>query len=209
MNNRQYNVSSLDSIVRYNTRTVNHKESVAAHSWYVSYYILRLLDELNFTYCDDADFKNSILKFGIIHDMAEIFTGDVSHAVKSYNKDIRNVLNTLENTFYKKSDLDEIIQEFETRGTQVECELRYKIFKIADLLSVLSYVENEQKLGNSTLTDIYDQTVMDLETLLNDCSEYHLFKNLNTSSDLKTFFNKINTIVITHDYDSYNDNGGN
>src|SRR5690348_11306064 len=79
-------VSSMDNIVRFGMERVIKSENLSGHSWWVTLFSYLITEK----FCQaDTNRKNAILLKVLIkaltHDMDEMFTDDISHAVK-YNK---------------------------------------------------------------------------------------------------------------------------
>lgn len=64
----KYSIRRLDNIIRYNNRLKNHNQTVASHSYYVSYTMMRLLEYIDLP----IEIKYKLISYCLIHDIAEI-----------------------------------------------------------------------------------------------------------------------------------------
>ena len=128
----------LSKIIRYNHRNKLQDESVAAHSFYVSLFCLKIMSKLNL----DKEIERQVLILAALHDTAESKTSDIPHDVKANYPEMQKILNKIEKDYYSEvwpvyfDDIynsDEIVQ---------------LIVKLADAYSVYQYCINENTLGN-------------------------------------------------------------
>lgn len=138
----------LETIKRFSAIAVHKPESVASHSFFVALGV-RLLHSV---YKFDLE---RALCMALVHDLPEVFTHDVGHAVK------RN--------FPK---LAAAVKEAETEASKQfpECvqydlvEYNYDsiarlIVHLADVMEVLHYTKSEIDLGNTALQPIFEYTL--------------------------------------------------
>ena len=130
----------LNQLIRYNTRTRITNESVAAHTFFVSLFCLKLFEELNIS----IEKRYEILVKALLHDIGEVFTSDIPHTIKADNHVLREIFNDLE-----KKYLEENWSSYITILESTD-QLSYEILKLADIYSILQYTMTECHLGNST-----------------------------------------------------------
>jgi 5'-deoxynucleotidase YfbR-like HD superfamily hydrolase len=141
---------NLENIKRYNSLDVVHEESVAEHTYMVSIISRYLCDIFGIR---DRSKILRILEMSLIHDVGEIYVGDVLHSVKRMFPDIKKAykfaeLKSLELTFSKSSDdmkdyYKNLLIEFEESKT-----LESLVVRLADLISVYVYAMREEYIGN-------------------------------------------------------------
>ena len=144
-------IDALNNIERWSQKAMIKKESVAQHSYWVSFYALQFGEYL----IHDDKVKHLVLKAAVMHDFDEIFTGDISHEVKNdsnVGKRMKSLLNELidkqwsiqmpkilYNSLLKLNDLKLI-------------EFIEKFVKLCDWYSFKHFLTIESRLGN-TLND--------------------------------------------------------
>ena len=147
-----YNVYKLSNITRYSQQNKIKHESVAEHSFYVMWFINRL--------CTKYELSDTIrlmaLEAGLLHDVPEVITNDITYDVKQMIPEISGLLQPYE---------EEIVKEHSSKAHEVlfnpltkEQILAKKIVKHADILSVLQYCQNEENLGNKNFTELREAT---------------------------------------------------
>jgi len=142
---------SLEKVRRYNSLDVIHGESVAEHTFMVCIISKYLCDVFNIS---NRDRILKILEMGLVHDVGEVYVGDVLHSVKKMFPEIKRAyksaeLKWLELAFSKSSEeareyYKSLLIEFEESET-----LESLIVRLADLISVYIYGMREESLGNS------------------------------------------------------------
>ena len=143
------NVYKLKNVIRYNTRNIIRKESVAEHSFYVALFALKICDEYGVS---DKVKQNALVK-ALLHDMPEIELNDITHNVKE-KLHLRPLLKTYEDEYFDKhyAAYAKLMNEGEA--------LTDAIVLLADNMSVYQYVLNEHILGNSSddIVEILDNS---------------------------------------------------
>lgn len=142
-------VYQLKNVIRYNTRNILKKESVAEHSFYVALFALKICDDYKI---DTVNTKMSLIK-ALLHDMPEIELNDITHNVKE-RLNLR--------PFLKKYE-DEYFVEHYKQHEWLMIEGNDKINAIVDLadaMSVYQYSLNETMLGNQSadIKEILDES---------------------------------------------------
>lgn len=132
----------LSNLKRFNYRVRIHEESVAEHSFYVALYSLAICEQL----CLNNDITFMVVSKALIHDVCEIHTSDIPYPVKQEFPEIKQLLDTYENSFLRNyfSEIFRRNDKFSTRDQElVEC-----VVKMADILSCWQFSEVEIGFGN-------------------------------------------------------------
>lgn len=145
------NVYRLKNVIRYNTRNIIKKESVAEHSFYVALFALKICDDYNI---DETTKKQAMMK-SLLHDMPEIELNDITHNVKE-RLNLRPFLKKYEDEFFTQN-----YSEHQSLMITGNDELN-AIVLLADTMSVYQYVLNEVLLGNQS---------NDIKEILNESRE--------------------------------------
>ena len=132
-------VYKLKDVVRYNTKNVIKKESVAEHSFYVALFTLKICNDYN---VDSRTEKRAIIK-ALLHDMPEIELNDITHDVKE-KLNLRPFLKKYEDEYF-----DTHFSEYRSLMKKGD-EKTNAIVDYADTMSVYQYVLNEELLGNKS-----------------------------------------------------------
>lgn len=141
----------LQAIKRFSTSHKINYESVSDHCFFTML-IARLFCS-RFKVCNNIQ---KILDMALIHDISELYLGDMSHDTKVKFNKIEKVL-----IYHEKNIIKQLLQDdyfvkiFEEYIQQRTIES--KIVKLADIISVLVYIENEKRLGNKNLGDIIER----------------------------------------------------
>jgi len=139
----------LRNYIRYNNRNRITNEDVLQHIAVVSLY--SLLFSENFK-CD----KEKLLKMALVHDLGELFTGEIPRNVKISNAKIADLFAKLEIT-----SLNQFIPKYGdfVREYEEQISIESKIVKLADIASALIYCNHEAKLGNCLMKELFKRTV--------------------------------------------------
>ena len=134
---------------RYSAIPVNHKESIAEHSFFVAIYADRLAVDMCL-----MEQQSMILKAALWHDIEETWTGDFIRSFKYSNLEMKNQMDRGARKCAFRV-FDEIL-----RG-QIHTDLAIaswddakrddivgRVVKFADFLSVISYISKEAAMGN-------------------------------------------------------------
>lgn len=173
LNDRDFD--TLNNLVRWNGTRRIKEETVAHHSFLVTWFT-RILVE-NLMKGSDHMQKLAVIDLAMFHDFPEMFDFDVNHTVK-YNEHngegIRELLRkfTNERTLEKFSKSNVTHSLFRKNLIQDEIPKPYKmIVKICDWLSCVFYVNKEIKLGNTGLQDRYQLSIMKLHDVCDKFTE--------------------------------------
>jgi 5'-deoxynucleotidase YfbR-like HD superfamily hydrolase len=143
-------LSSMDSIKRWTLLQTNKNENLSEHSFWVSFYCLYILE--NFFYGYDSQFKFEVLTYSLMHDVEEVFSGDIPHQVK--NDEVNgSEMRTLLSKFCG-SRLDDKLKEHDLYSVQHMVQnvtpLIKTIVKLSDWMSFNKFINNEISLGNKS-----------------------------------------------------------
>lgn len=132
----------LNTINRFQTEYHIHNETVAAHSYYVTLFVIKLYEYYKFDL-----FK--AMNMALIHDLPESFIGDFPYHIKQTDSKIQKVFNKLDDEYIKKyntlrGDISQLMQEFNDCKT-----IEARIVNYADMLSSYLFCLTEQELGNN------------------------------------------------------------
>lgn len=143
-----YNVYKLSNIIRYSQQNKIKSETVAEHSYYVSWFVNRLCTK----YSLSDKIRLMALEAALLHDIPEVITNDITYDVKRMIPEVPALLQPYE---------EEAIKEHSTMAHKVlfnpettEEIVAKKLVKHADILSVLQYCQNEETLGNKNFTEL-------------------------------------------------------
>lgn len=147
-----YNVYKLSNIIRYSQQNKIKSETVAEHSYYVSWFVNRLCTK----YVLSDKIRLMALEAALLHDIPEVITNDITYDVKRMIPEVPALLQPYE---------EEVIKEHSTMAHKVlfnpetiEEIIAKKLVKHADILSVLQYCQNEETLGNKNFTELRKAT---------------------------------------------------
>jgi 5'-deoxynucleotidase YfbR-like HD superfamily hydrolase len=139
-------ILGLGQIIRYNNRPKIKNENVAEHSFYVIATVLKICKMFNI---DEAT-KHKALEFATVHDIPEMFVGDIPYDTKVANPELTELLQEAE-----LNELEKHMPEFLDSYKQFlkeekEGTVAFLVTKLADTVSVLQYSNLELELGNKT-----------------------------------------------------------
>ena len=159
---------SLAHVVRFNGKPQQFTESVAEHSFYVTYFTSVLLHFLKKEHEEIDEAKT--LKIALVHDMEEAFSGDILTPFKHYNEEITEAI--------RKVNRDTIPLMFEDLPKDLSVEFiklwtedaeqsskEAQVVKLADKLSLISKCYEETKVGNDYFKPIYERELEKLKNL--------------------------------------------
>lgn len=154
MNLTDNKILKMSDLLRYNGRFKIKNESIAEHSFYVSYNILNICHKYNLP----DDIKLRALEYGVIHDIPELYTNDISYITKRDNPELAKMLDKIERDFVV-NEMPEIKTAFLDLQSN-KSSLEHLILKLADALSVLQFAKRDISLGNVSkdMYDIYNES---------------------------------------------------
>ena len=139
------NLYQMEALFRYNTRQRIKSESVATHSYFVALFSMMICDELDVP----KMVKSKAIQIALVHDTPEIFTNDITYDAKLAMPAVNALLEPYEESFIKS--IFPAQHAFMYDGHMMDDKIAKQIVKLADILSVVQYLDNEARLGNRTL----------------------------------------------------------
>ncbi|MCX7924112.1 MAG: HD domain-containing protein [Clostridia bacterium] len=142
----------LDNIIRYNTFPKFKQESVATHSYYVALFTMMICDELDV----DSEIHVKAIEMALVHDIPEVVINDVTYAAKKAIPGLREML--------EKHELN-ILHDMYPRqyaylnSPTTKEEIAEAIVRLADIISVLQFVDYEVSMGNQNVIDWVGDTI--------------------------------------------------
>lgn len=150
---------SLAHVMRFNLKPQHFPESVADHSYFCAYIaaiLAQLLEkqgiELN---------KEKALEMALVHDMEEIFSGDIVTPFKYYSAEVTEAIKKVNQELIGDvfGDLPQdtashfiSLWNEEGEGETIEAQ----VVKVADKLSLVSKCAEEVQVGNEYFKSIYE-----------------------------------------------------
>lgn len=129
----------LSDLKRYNNMPRIKSESLAEHQYYCGLILMKLKEYIiNLTYSEFC----MLLQYVLVHDIGELYTGDIPHNVKEDYPDLRYILEKIESEKLNSFGFHDIV------GTVEKNEKLKTLFKLCDTIQVIQYCENEKRLGN-------------------------------------------------------------
>lgn len=133
----------LADMKRYNNRIKLKSESIAEHSFFVAYNILKI----GYDYKLPNDVVNEAVSIAIAHDYPEMFTSDLPHDCKQKYPELRELLSKIE-IEYIKEEMPELYDRYQKLLN--EDSIVITLVDVGDAISVLQFCNREIELGNST-----------------------------------------------------------
>jgi 5'-deoxynucleotidase YfbR-like HD superfamily hydrolase len=149
----------LNNLVRWNGLGRINNESVAHHSFIVSWFSRIIVEELLKNNNDQL--KLEVVTYALFHDFDEMFSGDIGHTVK-YNEFNGAKIKKLVDEFCVNMTKDKFKENTPTNLMLRKnllgdvSDVAKSIVKLADWLSMSYYVQKEIRLGNKNLFVEYD-----------------------------------------------------
>ena len=152
----------LKTLIRYNNTPRIVNESIAEHMYYVTLIVYKLYEHYKFD-------LPVAMKMALFHDIPEIFLSDIPNDTKTMfpemgelsRKNAEKASNMIDPT------MTPFIVEYENQKNTES-----KIVKLADVLSVLQYTQQEAKLGNKYMEKIHKLTKDMLTGLYSDLEKH-------------------------------------
>ena len=148
------------SVKRWHTITNVQEQTVAAHSWGVAVIALELWPN------SSAAFLHAIL----LHDISEHVIGDIPAPTKWANPKLTTEVSKIEEKFWKNM------------GTKFPelTKLEQLKLKIVDIMELLWFCIDEERLGNKNFKEIFSCGVTHLQGLIFDKQSKAMLNNLIT-----------------------------
>ena len=133
----------LADMKRYNNRIKIKEESIAEHSFFVAYNIIKI----GYDYGIAQSSINKAVTMAIVHDVSESYTNDIPHDCKHAYPELRELLSKIEGAYIKS-----ITPEIEYYYNEVEQgdTLEALLVSLGDAISVLEFTNRELELGNKS-----------------------------------------------------------
>ena len=150
----------LAHVIRFSATPQHFPESVAEHSFYTAYYVSLLCDLLQ--KAGESVDREKAISMALIHDMEEMFSGDILSPFKHYSPEVRASIQKVNKEAMPQvfENLPKHMQEKyialwneDSEGKSVEAQT----IKAADHLSLLSKCVEEVKVGNQFFEKIYQE----------------------------------------------------
>jgi 5'-deoxynucleotidase YfbR-like HD superfamily hydrolase len=156
---------ALAHVMRFNVTPQHFPESVVEHSYYTAYFVSILCNVLEKS--EQIDTKKA-LEMALVHDMEEMFSGDIVTPFKHYSKEVEEAIAKVNKETIPKV-FEGLPQDLaghyislwteEGKGESVEAQ----VVKVADKLSLIAKCAEEIRVGNEAFQDIYNSGVQFLE----------------------------------------------
>ena len=152
--------------MRFNLKPQHFPESVADHSYFCAYIVSVLCHLLNEV--GEVVDKQKALEMALVHDMEEMFSGDIVTPFKHYSAEVEAAIRKVNKEMIGEVFVGlpkELASHFialwneEGAGETMEAQ----VVKVADKLSLLSKCAEEVRVGNEFFQEIYDQGLKFLE----------------------------------------------
>ena len=141
-------IHRLNNIVRYNTKNKINPETVAAHSFFASYFVISICSQ----YSIPDDVKLMALESTVVHDVPEVFINDITYDCKQLVKGISELLEGYEQEIISR--VSWIARKVLFDPDTPALKLAQAIVIYADTLSVKQYALSEVELGNKLFIEI-------------------------------------------------------
>lgn len=132
----------LADMKRYNNRIKIKNESIAEHSFFVAYNVMKI----GYDYKLPAKVVNEAVSMAIAHDYPEAYTSDIPHDCKQSNPELKGLLLNIELKFLEEQ-MPELLDSYKKLN---EHSLAALLVDLGDAISVLQYSNREIELGNTT-----------------------------------------------------------
>lgn len=116
-----------------------HRSTISEHSFEVTYYATLIANKLRSLEVIGNTTAIDIIEYSLVHDIPEIFTGDVPYTAKARFPELKETLNKVEEEIWR-----EVLPTFKTPPTN---EAKF-ICKIADAIAVSREIVTEHSMGN-------------------------------------------------------------
>lgn len=147
-----FNAYKLSNITRYSQLSKIKNESVAEHSYFVMWFVERLCTKYQLS----DRIRLMALEAGLLHDVPEVITNDITYDVKQMIPEVSGLLQPYEEEVVKEHSL--VAHKVLFAPETVEETIAKKLVKHADILSVYQYCHNEEMLGNKNFSELRQAT---------------------------------------------------
>lgn len=157
---------SLAHIVRFSGKPQHFEESVADHSFFVTYIasLLCLLLQKNGKKVD----REKVISMALVHDAEERFSGDILSPFKHHSKEVSAAIRKVNRALVHEvfDGLPKELKEYHIALWNEESEqktIEAQIVKAADRLSLLAKCKEEMRAGNEFFRTIYEREYENLK----------------------------------------------
>lgn len=147
-----FSIYKLSNIVRYSQQNKIKHETVAEHSYYVMWFVNRLCTKYGLS----DKIRLQALEAALLHDIPEVITNDITYDVKRMIPEVSALLQPYEKQVISEHSVNACNTLFYPETD--EDNLAKTLVKHADILSVMQYCKNEEKLGNKNFTELRKAT---------------------------------------------------
>jgi 5'-deoxynucleotidase YfbR-like HD superfamily hydrolase len=182
---------NMDNITRFSLERTLRKETLAGHSWWVSFFTMSMINDIK--NIDKSliveQFELDCIKYAIIHDFKdEIFTGDLDHNLKYNEFNGRKIRKCVE--LYGKKALETNYGEKNVvEFSQTDIGVIKDFVKVADWLALIKEVVAEISLGNKNSIKILDYAFLKMNSHLDNYISY--LKIGNKANKMANYFKKM------------------
>lgn len=159
---------NLDKIVRFSSMLRLKDESVAEHSYHVTFYAMMLADiEQKLENKVDVE---KVFRLALMHDLEECMTGDILFDFKKSDEKLAEQIEKMGLQYLKKM-LDNLPDYLSKDYEKVWAESREnkgiegKLVQAADWLEALMYAIEENSIGNKNFDKVINGSVENLKSL--------------------------------------------
>lgn len=153
------NMKRLRHTFRYSAQPVIERENVAEHSFWTAMIAMTIAYEVS---PNNDPLARECAQKALLHDIEECMTGDLVREMKYATKQIRRVIKNVEETFvhHLLIPMGDIGSRFEGIWTfSKDDSPAGQIVKLADMLCVIAYCNQEKAMGNAELGVIRDECI--------------------------------------------------
>lgn len=161
-------VNRLSNVWRYSSIPVLCKENVAEHLGWVCLYSLLMHSKMRPM---DNYLIGAIASHAITHDITESVSGDIVRTFKYSSIELKSAINKAESVIKQQLpiDIQKLMDSHESilHAFGLEHELLYveSIVKMADFLSLWTFMRREMLRGNQEIFPYVDKMVIDLRSM--------------------------------------------
>lgn len=120
-------------------QVLSHRSTISEHSFEVTYYSTLIVQSLVGCGALTPEQGLEVNQYSLVHDIPEIFTGDVPYTAKARFPELKETLNKVEQEIW-----EEVLPTFRTPASP---EAKF-ICKIADAIAVSREIITEYSMGN-------------------------------------------------------------
>ena len=153
-------IRKAGAVKRYHTSATIRTQDIAAHSWHVAQIIIYIYPQA----------RADLLKAALDHDIGELYTGDIPAPFKWDNPELATQIKSVEATYVHTIGSGVVLSEVEQQ-----------VLDFADMLDCLLWCNEELRMGNTHVQEIYNNAKKSLadrwcpsleaQELLNSCVE--------------------------------------